>query len=151
LYDDPEDLGLGNSKSKPKVANGQVESPPPEAEKKSPENASKCFVQSTGSTSEIMELETPEAGATSWFSRWWKRSDSRTPIKANLGEEKSFYYDKELKRWVNKTVSSEILVFGCLINRPVTGQWRTWEAGGNPAATVKGADGFSWAIEATQI
>jgi COPII coat assembly protein SEC16 len=108
LYDDPEeDLGLGNSK--PKVANGQAENPPPEAEKKIPEDASKSFVQFDWIDPKTMELETPEGGTTSWFSRWWKRSDSRTPIKANLGEDTSFYYDKELKRWVNKSVSSKIL------------------------------------------
>lgn len=43
----------------------------------------------------------------SWLSRWWYRSSDNVtpgPIKANLGEETSFYYDKELKRWVNKKV-----------------------------------------------
>ncbi|PGH00663.1 hypothetical protein GX51_05649 [Blastomyces parvus] len=40
-----------------------------------------------------------------WFS-WWSKKDpnasSPGPIRAKLGEENSFYYDKELKRWVNK-------------------------------------------------
>ncbi|EEQ91606.1 COPII coat assembly protein SEC16 [Blastomyces dermatitidis ER-3] len=40
-----------------------------------------------------------------WFS-WWGKKDpnasSPGPIRAKLGEENSFYYDKELKRWVNK-------------------------------------------------
>jgi hypothetical protein len=48
-----------------------------------------------------------------WLSRWWKGGNtsgdgtSKGPIKVKLGEENSFYYDKELKRWVNKKVSIE--------------------------------------------
>lgn len=40
-----------------------------------------------------------------WFSGWFrgrKEEDSKKPIRANLGEENSFYYDPELKKWVNK-------------------------------------------------
>ncbi|KAJ5570184.1 uncharacterized protein N7459_009614 [Penicillium hispanicum] len=43
-----------------------------------------------------------------WFGGWFgggkKESDNvgGGPIKAKLGEENSFYYDKELKKWVNK-------------------------------------------------
>lgn len=46
------------------------------------------------------------ASSGGWLSRIWKRSDSTgpAPVKANLGEESSFYYDKEQKRWVNKNV-----------------------------------------------
>ncbi|ODH52657.1 hypothetical protein GX48_01142 [Paracoccidioides brasiliensis] len=40
-----------------------------------------------------------------WFT-WWGKKDTNAsgggPIRAKLGEENSFYYDKELKRWVNK-------------------------------------------------
>lgn len=45
------------------------------------------------------------APAGSWLSWLWKRTDAPGPIKASLGEETSFYYDKELKRWVNKKVN----------------------------------------------
>ncbi|BGP16572.1 hypothetical protein JCM10213_000516 [Rhodosporidiobolus nylandii] len=43
----------------------------------------------------------------SWLGGWFKREASPAnqgpgPIKAKLGEEKSFYYDEKLKRWVNK-------------------------------------------------
>ncbi|KAI6166996.1 Sec23-binding domain of Sec16-domain-containing protein [Pisolithus thermaeus] len=34
-------------------------------------------------------------------------SEAPGPVKANLGEETSFYYDKELKRWVNKKAGAE--------------------------------------------
>ena len=46
-----------------------------------------------------------------WLSRWWKGGNTsgdgttKGPVKVNLGEENSFYYDKDLKRWVNKKVS----------------------------------------------
>ncbi|KAF2731402.1 hypothetical protein EJ04DRAFT_526149 [Polyplosphaeria fusca] len=40
-----------------------------------------------------------------WFSGFWGKKDPNAPpgpIKAKLGEENSFYYDPELKKWVNK-------------------------------------------------
>ena len=43
----------------------------------------------------------------SFFTRWFKRDGSTPgPVKASLGEETSFYYDKDLKKWVNKKVTS---------------------------------------------
>jgi len=43
----------------------------------------------------------------SWLGRFWKRAESAPgPIKASLGDETSFYYDKEQKRWVNKKVKN---------------------------------------------
>ena len=55
-------------------------------------------------------IEVKPAASGGWLSRIWggKRADSTSPapVKANLGEESTFYYDKELKRWVNKTVST---------------------------------------------
>jgi hypothetical protein len=51
------------------------------------------------------DIKPAPAATSSWLGRWWKRSEaSPGPIKASLGEETSFYYDKELKRWVNKKV-----------------------------------------------
>lgn len=40
----------------------------------------------------------------SWFGSWFGRKDDSSggPIKAKLGEENSFYYDPNLKKWVNK-------------------------------------------------
>ncbi|KAI9864649.1 MAG: vesicle coat component [Trichoglossum hirsutum] len=40
-----------------------------------------------------------------WFGGWFGKKDSNAlagPIRAKLGEESSFYYDPEQKRWVNK-------------------------------------------------
>jgi hypothetical protein len=48
-------------------------------------------------------LKTAATG--SWLSKWWKKDSAPGPVKANLGDETAFYYDKELKRWVNKKVS----------------------------------------------
>lgn len=54
----------------------------------------------------MIELKQTSSGG--WLSRIWgggaAKSDKPAPIKANLGEQTSFYYDKELKRWVNKGV-----------------------------------------------
>lgn len=55
-----------------------------------------------------LPAELKQAASSGWLSRLWKRNEaapSPAPVKANLGEESSFYYDKELKRWVNKHVS----------------------------------------------
>jgi hypothetical protein len=49
----------------------------------------------------------PTQLSSSWFSRWWNKEGPRGPTKATLGEESSFVYDKELKRWVNKKVGSD--------------------------------------------
>jgi len=39
-----------------------------------------------------------------WFGGWFKKDPNAGPgpIKAKLGEESSFYYDADLKKWVNK-------------------------------------------------
>jgi hypothetical protein len=39
-----------------------------------------------------------------WLSSWFKKDPNASsgPIKAKLGEENSFYYDPDLKKWVNK-------------------------------------------------
>ncbi|KAF2711132.1 hypothetical protein K504DRAFT_375661 [Pleomassaria siparia CBS 279.74] len=39
-----------------------------------------------------------------WFGGWFKKDPNAAPgpIKAKLGEENSFYYDPDLKKWVNK-------------------------------------------------
>ncbi|KAG6818100.1 hypothetical protein H0H87_000004 [Tephrocybe sp. NHM501043] len=94
--EDEEDLGFGNSSNKPRAANRQPSSDGnvdtssssgPEPVKPAPPPAEENKPQ-------------PPSG---WLSRWWKKSDaSPGPVKASLGEESAFYYDKDLKRWVNK-------------------------------------------------
>ncbi|KAB8270270.1 Sec23-binding domain of Sec16-domain-containing protein [Aspergillus minisclerotigenes] len=56
------------------------------------------------------DAKRPPAAKKSWFGGWFggakKENDNNNnsggPIRAKLGEENSFYYDKELKKWVNK-------------------------------------------------
>jgi hypothetical protein len=45
-----------------------------------------------------------------WFGSWFKKdpnAQTSGPIKAKLGEENSFYYDPELKKWVNKKAGKD--------------------------------------------
>lgn len=47
----------------------------------------------------------------SWFSKWWgkkEQSKEKKIYKAKLGEENSFVYDTELKKWVNKKDNASI-------------------------------------------
>ncbi|RDB21051.1 COPII coat assembly protein sec16 [Hypsizygus marmoreus] len=88
--EDEEDLGFGNSK-RGKLSAENGESRPAAA----PEPAKPADSQ------QPQTKAAPAAGG--WLSRWWKKSDAAPgPIKASLGEESAFYYDKDLKRWVNK-------------------------------------------------
>jgi hypothetical protein len=57
----------------------------------------------------------PAAAASSWLSKWWKKDSAPGPIKANLGEETAFYYDKDLKRWINKKVKNFRLIVTILL------------------------------------
>ncbi|KAG8217541.1 Sec23-binding domain of Sec16-domain-containing protein [Butyriboletus roseoflavus] len=99
--DEADDLGLGNSAHR-----GTQDEPAKMMEDKPPA----APVQDTTKGEEQRDPPTPAAAsAGSWLSRLWKRSDTPGPIKASLGEETTFYYDKELKRWVNKKAGTEIL------------------------------------------
>ncbi|KAI0720998.1 Sec23-binding domain of Sec16-domain-containing protein [Cerioporus squamosus] len=96
--DDDDDLGLGNASSKRKTTtsgNGDAAQETPAKEEKPAQPEKPAEVKQTASSG--------------WLSRLWKRSDSTSPapVKANLGEESAFYYDKELKRWVNKNSAAE--------------------------------------------
>jgi len=52
------------------------------------------------------------SGGSGWFKGWFggKKDASAQggPIKAKLGEESSFYYDPDLKRWINKKVCTPV-------------------------------------------
>ena len=55
--------------------------------------------------------ELKQSASSSWLSRWWKKDGGESqsgggPIKAKLGEQSSFYYDPEQKRWVNKNADA---------------------------------------------
>ena len=63
---------------------------------------------------QILILAAGKPQGSGWFGGWFRRPPSESPadaggpgkpIKAKLGDESSFYYDKDLKKWVNKKVS----------------------------------------------
>ncbi|KAI0362216.1 hypothetical protein OH77DRAFT_1507802 [Trametes cingulata] len=99
--EDEDDLGLGNSSLRPKKS----------------EKAENGDAASEGATAkeedkpkptEPAKPEVKQSASSGWLSRLWKRGETTpAPVKANLGEESSFYYDKELKRWVNKNSAGE--------------------------------------------
>ena len=119
--DEDSDLGLGNSKPKPAELelDPQVRESPtpvPESEPTAPakkdgeDNDLYDYLDDSNAFSHFIEAEAPTNG--SWFGRWWRRGDSTTttgPIKASLGEENAFYYDKEQKRWINRKVSGQTI------------------------------------------
>lgn len=76
--EDFEDFGIAN---KPKTEEPKKEEPAAEKQEEKKDDAEK-------------------KGWFGWLSR--KHDEQPKAIKAKLGEESSFYYDKELKRWINK-------------------------------------------------
>jgi hypothetical protein len=114
---DEEDLGFGNSKAKPKEGAERTEnsaqentSPVTSSAENGPGKHATTFI----SIYRIPSLAPAVAnGGGSWFGRLFRRSDNTStgPVKANLGEENSLYYDKELKRWINTKVAFLLRVF----------------------------------------
>ncbi|KAJ3507874.1 hypothetical protein NLJ89_g6061 [Agrocybe chaxingu] len=95
--EDDDDLGLGNSKSIPHKEESKEDTSPVIEKAAEPPKATPAAPAAAVSN-----------GGGSWFGRWWKKSENTPgPVKASLGEESSFYYDKELKRWVNKAAGAE--------------------------------------------
>ncbi|KXN89245.1 COPII coat assembly protein sec-16 [Leucoagaricus sp. SymC.cos] len=97
--DDEDDLGLGNNSNKTKEQT---------SESNGPQDTKPVAAAATSAPAQEKKPDTPTQSS-GWFSRWWGRKDNTSggPIKASLGEESSFYYDKELKRWVNKKAGAE--------------------------------------------
>ncbi|CDR99757.1 hypothetical protein [Sporisorium scitamineum] len=125
--EDDDDLGLGNSSNRNKARNAGsageeassetgdasrrdsvASSAATNAAKPSDANGKKDDAASSASGHEEKKQELKPSA--SWFGRLWGRSPSTDSAaqaqakakKAHLGEETSFVYDKELKRWVNK-------------------------------------------------
>ncbi|KGO67346.1 COPII coat assembly protein, Sec16 [Penicillium expansum] len=59
-------------------------------------------------SSAAAKKDAQQSGKKGWFGGWFggaKKEENNSgggPIRAKLGEESSFYYDKDLKKWVNK-------------------------------------------------
>ncbi|EEB88642.1 hypothetical protein MPER_13429, partial [Moniliophthora perniciosa FA553] len=99
--EEEEDLGFGNSKKPPSgSSDGEGAEDAKTPATKEPAVAAAA---SAPKRPDIKPAQAANASSSSWLSRWWKRDSMPGPIKANLGEEKSFYYDAELQRWVNKS------------------------------------------------
>ncbi|KAI0831400.1 Sec23-binding domain of Sec16-domain-containing protein [Trametes gibbosa] len=98
--DEDDDLGLGNSTFRAK-----------KAEQPERVDAAEVAQDEKPKATEPTKSEVKQTASSGWLSRLWKRNETMpaaaAPVKANLGEESSFYYDKELKRWVNKNASGE--------------------------------------------
>ncbi|KAJ7582686.1 Sec23-binding domain of Sec16-domain-containing protein [Mycena floridula] len=96
VHDDDEDLGFGNSKPRDRR--------PDEGDEKRASTEGDAPKEAAPARPAIQP-----AASGSWISRLWRGSGtSPGPVKANLGEEKTtFYYDKDLKRWVNKTAGGD--------------------------------------------
>ncbi|KAG2368595.1 Sec23-binding domain of Sec16-domain-containing protein [Suillus spraguei] len=94
--DGVEDLGFGNNANRRRQEAAESES----SEK------SVTPVEDVKKTEE--KKATASAAPSSWLGRFWRRAEAAPgPIKASLGQESAFYYDKDLKRWVNKKAGAE--------------------------------------------
>ncbi|KAF9191283.1 vesicle coat component [Haplosporangium sp. Z 11] len=130
-FDDEDDLGMGNSALK-------KEKPAAVAED----------ANATASTAQEASSSTAAADGTDESqAKWWpislfggeKREPTPKPVRANLGEESSFYFDKEKKCWVNKKGGSETSSNAEPLRPPPTS--RTATPGGAPAASGSPAAG----------
>lgn len=118
-----DDLGLGNSFNMRKASlNGPdtrdssvPDSKPAETDTRSRPGNTFTLSSIVRSTHLDTEGPKPNQQSSGWFSRWWSREGSSGPVKATLGEESSFVYDKDLKRWVNKKVRLRLLVPSFLV------------------------------------
>jgi hypothetical protein len=95
---DEEDLGFGNSK-RSKQSNHDDDSA------ESAPNGNSSPTKEPAPQPETKPAATSSGGG--WLSRLWGRGAAPGPIKASLGEDKTFYYDSEQKRWINKNAPPE--------------------------------------------
>ncbi|KAN0061669.1 hypothetical protein ACQY0O_005660 [Thecaphora frezii] len=104
---DEDDLGLGNSSNK-KQQQQQAAPSSSDAVRHSSYDSATTSKEDKKETEDDKKPELKPSASTSWLGRLWGRSSSTSSTestkakKAHLGEETAFYYDKELKRWVNK-------------------------------------------------
>ncbi|KAF9652872.1 hypothetical protein BDM02DRAFT_3108502 [Thelephora ganbajun] len=100
--DEDEDLGFGNNANKKQTPSGDGDA--------NKANGSATMEKRESRPPPKIEATKSEgnkpASSGFWLGRWW-RKENAGPVRANLGEETSFYYDKELKRWVNKKAGAD--------------------------------------------
>ena len=113
VVEDEEDLGFGNSKPITGKPEPKDEPKPAQPGKEprlnsGPPGEFLSYFQAYTRLNKTVGIK--PAASSSWLGWLWKRGDTPSggAIQANLGEEKStFYYDKELKKWVNSKVVLE--------------------------------------------
>ncbi|KAG8849805.1 hypothetical protein FRB96_000628 [Tulasnella sp. 330] len=100
--DDDDDLGFGNNANK----KGKKMSSDVAEQDKAGDKPESTAQNAKAATSDDKKTEIPRTS--SWLPWKWgaKKEEALAsgpgPVKAKLGDDSSFYYDKELKRWVNK-------------------------------------------------
>ncbi|GAA6060928.1 hypothetical protein JCM10212_003836 [Sporobolomyces blumeae] len=105
------DLGIGNSKSKKPAFDTLDEeleaeeggAPPPKKQEAVPTPTS-----DSAAPSPKPDDKPTIKPSKSWLGGWFKREASPAqagpgPVKANLGEQRTIYYDEKLKKWVNNS------------------------------------------------
>lgn len=107
------DLGIGNSKSKKPAFDALDEELEAEEGGAPPrvrdENAQNSSDPAAGGSSSKTDDKPTIKPSKSWLGGWFKREASPAaqigpgPVKANLGDQKTFYYDEKLKRWINNS------------------------------------------------
>jgi hypothetical protein len=97
MDDDDDDDDLAARASGLKISGGS--SSKSEADKKADEAFRKA-----AEADAARDKEAAAAKKGGWLSGWFKKDPNAGPgpIKAKLGEDNSFYYDPELKKWINK-------------------------------------------------
>ncbi|CAO1627606.1 unnamed protein product [Sympodiomycopsis kandeliae] len=115
--EDEDDLGFGNFAHKPEKNDagrdeqGAGKRDPPQQAPPQQQGAQGHASSASGdSSSSSKQPELKPSPSTSWLGRLWGRRDSSDSgstaeskaKQAHMGEQSSFYYDKDLKKWVNK-------------------------------------------------
>ncbi|KAK4520917.1 uncharacterized protein ATC70_006800 [Mucor velutinosus] len=98
-WDDDDDLGFGNSKPKKKQEQ--------DADTKTTDSKVQEKPNEVDDKKEKEHTEKPNGGGWGIFSLFGRKekdpnAEEKKAVKANLGEQSSFYYDEKEKRWVNK-------------------------------------------------
>ncbi|KAG9002395.1 hypothetical protein FRB93_011512 [Tulasnella sp. JGI-2019a] len=102
--DDDDDLGFGNNSSKKKKSSTD----------EAHADAAKSKPEADAAKAPSVEKKPDATRSSSWLPWKWgaKKEEALAsgpgPVKAKLGEESSFYYDKDLKRWVNKKAGDSV-------------------------------------------
>ena len=93
----------------------------------------------------VQQSSSGGSSRSSWWPFSWRKSSEgqgQGPIKANLGEEVSFYYDKEQKRWVNKNVRN-LSIRICVSLMYLIGWRQRQQTGCSAPASTARADGVA--------